>query len=484
MPSLDLFFSEWARRRPGQTRSLERAAALTRALDLDAERPPVLGVVGSKGKGSTATTAAAALSSAGLRTVLVTGPSFRSYRERVRVDGTSVTDDELDALGERIAAARRELPSVEESGGYLAPSGLFLVAGLLRAREVDADVCVLEAGMGGRRDELRLVGPEVVALGKVFAEHLGVLGDTVAQIAREKAGVAGERTRALMRLPQTAEVAAEVGAALAEATGGRVRAEVVDPERPGVEPPPGLRPPGLSAASGVLGTAAAARMLEHLGRPPLDRERLHAVLGTVRLPGRLSRHAVPGGAGEDSGRAGGDSGRAGGASGGADGDPGNGGADEGPENGGGREGTGSPAGGGDPANAWSPVRSGAAPDAEAGAEVIVDSAIDRNGVAAALAHARGLWGGVDHVLLCLPDHKDVSGAVEVLGDLPVTAVRLPEAHLRFEHALPEHWGRMDAADLSPAVLRALGGRVLALGTVYFTGRVLEAVDAPTDRLFG
>ncbi|WP_047869467.1 folylpolyglutamate synthase [Nocardiopsis sp. RV163] len=437
MPSLDPFFYEWAQRRPGQTRSLERAAALMRVLDLDAGRPPVLGVVGSKGKGSTATTAAAALSSAGLRTVLVTGPSFRSYRERVRVDGTSVAGGELDALGERIAAARRELSSVEESGGYLAPSGLFLVAGLLRAREVGADVCVLEAGMGGHRDELRLVGPEVVALGRVFAEHVGVLGDTVAQIAREKARVTGERTRALVRLPQTAEAAAAADAALAETTGGRVRAEVVDPDRPGAEPPPGLRPPGLSAASGVLGTAVAARMLDHLGRPPLDRERLHAVLGTVRLPGRLSRHAVPAGAGGASGRLGGTS------------------------------------GGG-------PVGGGTAPEAE----VLVDSAIDRNGVAAALAHARGLWGGVDHVLLCLPDHKDVSGAVEALGDLPVTAVRLPEAHLRFEYALPDRWGRMDAADLSPAALRALGERVLALGTVYFTGRVLEAVDAPTDRLFG
>ncbi|WP_370013056.1 hypothetical protein UIS43_10620 [Nocardiopsis sp. LDBS0036] len=455
MRSLDPFFSEWAQRRPDRPRdrtgSLERATALMRVLGLDTRRPPVLGVVGSKGKGSTATTAAAALASAGLRTVLVTGPSFRSYRERVRVDGTSVSDAELDVLGARIDAARRELPTVEEFGGHLAPSGLFLMAGLLRAIEVGADVCVLEAGMGGHRDELRLVGPEVVALGKVFAEHVGVLGDTVAQIAREKARVAGERTRALVRLPQTAEVAAAADAALAEATGGRVRAEVVDPDRPGVEPPPGLRPPGLSAASGVLGTAAAARMLDHLGRPPLDRERLHAVLGTVRLPGRLSRHTVPGEAAEASGRVGGAPGRAGGVSGGADG---------------------------------APVGGGSTPDAEADAEVVVDSAIDRNGVAAALAHVRGLWGGVDHVLLCLPDHKDVSGAVEVLGDLPVTAVRLPEAHLRFEHALPGHWGRMDAADLSPAALRALGERVLALGTVYFTGRVLEAVDAPTDRLFG
>ncbi|WP_150242965.1 folylpolyglutamate synthase/dihydrofolate synthase family protein [Nocardiopsis quinghaiensis] len=465
MPSLDPFFTEWARRRPGRARSLERAAALMRALGLDSGRAPVLGVVGSKGKGAAATTAAAALSSAGLRSVLVTGPSFRSYRERVRVDGMSVTDTELDALGTRIDTARRGLPPVEEFGGYLAPSGLFLVAGLLHAREVGADVCVLEAGMGGHRDELRLVGPEVVALGRVFAEHVGVLGDTVEEIAREKTRVAGERTRALVRLPQTAEVAAEVDAALSGATGGRVGAEVVDPGRPGAEPPHALRPPGLSAASGVLGTAAAARMLEHLGRPPLDRERLHAVLGTLRLPGRLSRHAVP--TGEETG-GGGD----GGTTGEETGDGGDG-RTTGEETGDGGDGrtTGEETGDGG---------TRPAPDAE----VLVDSAIDRDGVTAALAHARGMWGRVDHVLLCLPDHKDVSGAVEVLGDLPVTAVRLPEAHLRFEHALPDHWGRMDADGLSPAALRALGARVLALGTVYFTGRVLEAVDAPTDRLFG
>lgn len=421
MPSLDPFFGEWTRRGPGTTRSLGRAKALMRVLGLDTERPPVLGVVGSKGKGTTATTAAAALSAAGLRTVLVTGPSFRSYRERVRVDGMSVTEAELDALGSRIDAARRRLPSVEASGGYLAPSGLFLIAGLVHAREVGAHVCVLEAGMGGHRDELRLVGPEVVAMGSVFAEHVGILGSTVEEIAGEKTRVSGERTRALVRLPQTSEVAAEIDLALEERTSGRVRAEVVDPRSPGVEPPPALRPPGLSAASGVLGTAAAARMLEHMGLPAPDRRRLYEVLRTVRLPGRLSLHTVPGGRTE----------------------------------------VGTP-----------------------GTEVLVDSAIDGDGVAAALAHARGLWGEVDHVLVCLPDHKDVSGATRALGELPVTAVRLPETHLRFDHALPDHWGRMDAEDLSPAVLRAVGRRVLALGTVYFTGRVLEAVDAPTDRLFG
>lgn len=417
MPSLDPvvapFFSEWAGRRPGQSRSLDRASALMAALNLDPAPVPVLGVVGSKGKGSTATYAAATLSAAGLRTVLVTGPSFRGYRERVRVDGLSVTDEELRSLGEAVETARRELPSPARSGGYLAPSGLFLIAGLLHARAVGADACVLEAGMGGHRDELRLVGPEVVALGMVFAEHLGILGDTVTEIAREKTRVADpDRTRALVTLPQSPEVAPVVSETLHEVTEGRVSPRVVDPAT-AEEPPRELRPSGLSAASGVLGTAAATRMLELLGHPAAAPERLHSVLGTVTLPARLSRHTVPGST----------------------------------------------------------------------AEVVVDSAIDRVGVAAALAHARALWGGVDHVLLCLPDHKDVSGAVSALEGLPVTAVRLPEAHLRFDHDLPAHWDRVGAEDLSPATVTALGQRVLALGTVYFTGRVLEVLDAPTDRLF-
>lgn len=411
MPSLDPFFREWADRTLGQERSLDRAAALLRALGLCTERVPVLGVVGSKGKGSTATVAAATLSAAGLRTVLVTGPSFRSYRERVRVDGTSIGDFELDALGAKLDAAKAALP---RDTGYLAPSGLFLIAGLLKARQIGADVCVLEAGMGGHRDELRLVEPEVVALGGVFAEHLGVLGDSVADIAREKVRVAGERTRALISLPQSPEVSPIVARTLTEVTGGRVRPRIVDPDTPGVEPPTDLRPPGLSAASGVLGVAAATRMLELLDLPPAPAHRLRRVLGTLNLPARLSEHPVPG----------------------------------------------------DPT-----------------ARVLVDSAIDRVGVRTALSQARARWGDVDHVLLCLPDHKDVSGAIDVLQGLPVTAVRLPEAHLRFEHDLPPHWDHVDAEGLTPEVVTALGNRVLALGTVYFTGRMMEVLDAPTDRLF-
>ncbi len=133
MASIDVFFQEWRERRPGRQRSLSRAADLMRELGFpEPSGVPVLGVVGSKGKGTTATYASAHLAAAGLRVVTVTGPSFRAHRERVRVNGLASGDAEIAALAEEIEAARRRL--LPADGGYLAPSGLFHIAGLLRAR--------------------------------------------------------------------------------------------------------------------------------------------------------------------------------------------------------------------------------------------------------------------------------------------------------------------------------------------------------------
>ncbi|WP_316043437.1 hypothetical protein [Actinomadura sp. CNU-125] len=70
-----------------------------------------------------------------------------------------------------------------------------------------------------------------------------------------------------------------------------------------------------------------------------------------------------------------------------------------------------------------------------------------------------------------------------LDGLAVTFVRLPLAHLRFTRPLPRDWRVIDSGRPTPGMIAALGRRVLVLGTVYFTGRVLDAVDAPTERLF-
>ncbi|WP_433473493.1 hypothetical protein ACQPZP_32370 [Spirillospora sp. CA-142024] len=391
---MDVFFREWERRAPGETRDVGRARALASALGLLAPDVPVLTVVGSKGKGTTAIYASAFLGAAGLRVCTVTSPGLRSHRDRIRVGGRAVSGEEFALLAGVLDEAMAALPP--PSNGYLSPSGLFTIAGVLHAGRVNAEAIVLEAGMGGRSDEAALFPPDVAAITPVFREHAGVLGDTAAEIAEEKLGVAGPAAHVLSA-PQSAEVTAVLGDVEFVGSGGS-----------GL--PPDLLPAGLGRAGAELGVAAARR-LPGVTEPAPGAVR--DVLSSIALPGRLSLHDVPGSA----------------------------------------------------------------------TRLLIDSAIDRTGVAAALTAARETWGTIDHVVVCLPDHKDLEGAVTELEALPVTFVRLPLPHLRFTHALPPGWDVVDSAAITPESLATLGHRVVVLGTVYFTGLVLDVVGADTERLY-
>ena len=395
------FYVEWSRRGADDRRSLRRAALLAETLGITAGGVPVLTVVGSKGKGTAATYASAWLAAAGCRVLTVTSPGLRSATERIRVGGLAVSADDLASLGHRLRAASGSLPP--EPGGYLSPSGLFTLAGLLHARSAGADAIVLEAGMGGASDEVSLFPPAIVAITEVFGEHLGVLGDTPAEIAADKAGVVAAATSAVVSLPQTPDVARAISAVATARTGRGV--ETVD-----VTESPAPLPPlsGLNRPNAVLGCVAAQRLLGAKGRPAPDAGRLAGVLSSVRLPGRASWHDL------------------------------------------------------------------------AGTTLLVDSAISPAGAAAALAEAYRRWDRIDHVLVCLPDHKDVPGVLAELDGLPVTRVRMPDREsLRFTRSP----GAVDAAELTPERLATLGESVLVLGTVYFTGRILDLIDAPTERLF-
>ncbi|RFS83228.1 hypothetical protein D0T12_24080 [Actinomadura spongiicola] len=391
---MDVFYREWRGRAPGETRDLGRARALAAVLGVLGPDVPVLTVVGSKGKGTTATYASAFLAAAGLRVCTVTSPGLRVDRDRIRVDGRAVSEAELAALGDILETGLAALPP--PTGGYLSPSGLFTVAGVVHARRAGADALVLEAGMGGRSDEVSLFPPAVAAITPIFGEHRGVLGDTPAEIAKEKLGVAGPGT-VVVSAPQSAEVAGVLG-------------DVERVERGDSGLPDDLLPNGLQRGGAELGVVAARR-LPGVAEPAAGP--LRDVLASVVLPGRLSWHDVPGSA----------------------------------------------------------------------TRLLIDSAVDRTGVAAALTAARRAWGGVDHVVVCLPDHKDVDGAVAELRGLPVTFVRLPYRRLRFDHPLPPDWDVVGPDAVTASSLAALGHHVVVLGTVYFTGLVLDVVDADTERLF-
>lgn len=406
-----VFFREWDSRLPGQRRSLDRARSLLGRVGLAGYRPAVLTVVGSKGKGTTATYASAYLAAAGHRVVTVTSPSLRSPTERIRLHGAAVSEPTLARLGQVLAAGIRQLPP-HAGAGYLSPSGLFTLAGLLLAQERSADYLVLEAGRGGRSDEVCLVEPAVVAITAIFGEHLAELGGSLAAVVADKAGVVGPGTAAVVVGPQpdpaTSWLVREVVAAR---SGRRLRVEPLEPARPGL--PGRLLPPGLGRANALLGHLAAARLLALTGRPEPPRPAVEATLASVALPGRLSVHDLPG----------------------------------------------------------------------TGTRIMVDAAVSPAGVRTAVGYARARLGGIDHVLLSLPDGKDLAGTVPALAGLPVTFVTVPASHLRFTEPRPPGWGSAGTEVLDRGYLSGIGRRVLALGTVSFVARVLTVLDAPTSVAF-
>ena len=143
--------------------------------------PPVIHVAGTNGKGSTCAFVRAIAEHAGLRTHVYTSPHLVRFNERFRIAGRLVSDDALAAALERIERV---------NGG--APITVFEVitaaAFALFAAE-PADLCVLEVGLGGRGDATNVVTPSACAVTSISLDHREMLGDTLALIAAEKAGI-------------------------------------------------------------------------------------------------------------------------------------------------------------------------------------------------------------------------------------------------------------------------------------------------------
>jgi dihydrofolate synthase / folylpolyglutamate synthase len=292
------FFREWLKRRPGQVRDLERAKHLLEIVSSRHPLVPVLGVVGSKGKGTTATYAAAALSTAA-RTSLVTSPSIHTNRERFRFQIEMASEEEYQQISRHLEEALKELCETETGKepaprghaarptGYLSPTGLFTIAGVIWSHMKQADIHVAEAGIGGASDEMSLLDPVVLAVSEIFLEHTHLLGDTVTGIATDKLGAAGPRCQAIVALAQ-GEEAMNVIRQKAEQLGARliVVDGVAGTDRASLH---SLHlPPGLGRRNAILGLEAAQAAIQEMDLPSLDPKKLAMALATIQLPGRLS----------------------------------------------------------------------------------------------------------------------------------------------------------------------------------------------------
>lgn len=160
---------------------LTRVAAVARSLGLDRPACPVITVGGTNGKGSTVAFLDALLRASGLSTGMFTSPHFLRYNERIRVDGTDVSDAELVAAFERIEAARGAVSLTFFEYNTLAALAIFAERGV--------QAMVLEVGLGGRLDATNLIDADVAVVCSIGFDHREYLGETLEAIGREKAGI-------------------------------------------------------------------------------------------------------------------------------------------------------------------------------------------------------------------------------------------------------------------------------------------------------
>ena len=165
-------------------------------------------VAGSKGKGSTASMIGSVLRAAGQRTGLYTSPHLHRFTERIAVGGEPIAPDDFGRLMGELAP---QIEAEDADGSYGAVSTFEALTALafVYFRERDVGWQVLEVGLGGRLDATNVVDEkEVCVITPIGLEHTAVLGDTVAQIAGEKAGIISAGATVVMA-PQR-ESAAEV----------------------------------------------------------------------------------------------------------------------------------------------------------------------------------------------------------------------------------------------------------------------------------
>jgi dihydrofolate synthase/folylpolyglutamate synthase len=144
--------------------------------------PPVLHVAGTNGKGSTIAFMRAALEAAGKRVHVYTSPHLTRFNERIRLDGALVDD-------ERLAGALDRCEAVN-AGQSISVFEITTAAALLLFSETPADFLLLEVGLGGRFDATNVIeAPAASIITPVSFDHPEFLGDTVEQIAYEKAGI-------------------------------------------------------------------------------------------------------------------------------------------------------------------------------------------------------------------------------------------------------------------------------------------------------
>jgi len=171
---------QWEKHAPGLCRIRE----LLERLGNPQKDLKFIHVAGTNGKGSTCAVLDSVLRSAGYRVGLNTSPYIMTFHERIRVDGEVISDAALADLTERVR------PVAESMAEHPTEFELITAIAMLYFKEQRCDIVVLEVGLGGALDASNVIDvPEVAVIAAMGMDHVALLGPTLTDIAREKAGV-------------------------------------------------------------------------------------------------------------------------------------------------------------------------------------------------------------------------------------------------------------------------------------------------------
>lgn len=270
--------------------SLGRIERLLAALgNPQKQLPPVIHVAGTNGKGSTIATLRACLEAGEYRVHAYISPHLVRFHERIRLAGSLIGEDELIAVLEECERANQEAP--------ITYFEITTAAALLAFARTPADVVLLETGLGGRLDATNVIRhPAVTAITPISLDHQAFLGDTIAQIAREKAGILKPAAPAVIG-PQLddAEMVIEAHAASLGAPLSRwqrewhCKAKGEGIRFTGEHWRLGLPHPSLVGAHQIVNAGVAIACLEQLRNLPLSPGALAAGLRQIDWPARLQR---------------------------------------------------------------------------------------------------------------------------------------------------------------------------------------------------
>jgi len=198
--------------------SLGRIRALTELLGDPQRAYPVIHLTGTNGKGSTAAMIESLLRADGLRTGRFTSPHVMSVNERITIDGQPISDERFDDLWREIEPYVALVDQQEIDGVHMTFFEIITAMAYAAFADAPVDVAVVEVGMGGAWDATNVADADVAVVTPIDLDHTHVLGRTISEITREKAGIIKPGAHAILagQSVEAAEIllarCAEVGA--------------------------------------------------------------------------------------------------------------------------------------------------------------------------------------------------------------------------------------------------------------------------------